>query len=203
MTASTTPCCGASPKRLRQLWLLAALCLLAAFSAGAASVIPTERFVVLTQGNDVLVEADFRLQATPRIDETLREGFTLPFAVEIEFTRPRWRFFSETAVSLRRDLQLSYHALTRRYRITERDHQSSYADLGEALSALGHLRAWRIGTRGDFKADEVYTARIRFRLEYELLPRPFQIDTFATGEWDLQTGWRQTAVVVNAGGGRR
>src|SRR5450759_4299141 len=102
------------------LRLLALLLLALVFGWGApARASNIEIGNVLLEGNDegYAVDADFEIELNPRLEDAINKGVALYFEVEFELTHKRWYWFDDS-VSRQLMLRLSYHALTRQYRIS-------------------------------------------------------------------------------------
>src|ERR1700674_3517219 len=96
--------------------------LLCAFALGAAAAASANEIEVadarLAATEDgVVLAADFAFDLNPRLAEVVTNGVPLYFVVEFELTRPRWYWFDERAAAKRIQLRLSYHALSRHYRL--------------------------------------------------------------------------------------
>ena len=122
----------------------------------------------------MVLAADFAFELNPRLAEAVTNGVPLYFAVEFELTRPRWYWFDEKAAAKRLQLRLSYHALSRYYRLSTGVLQQNYATLEEALNVLRRVRNWQVVDRGTALADATYDAAVRMRLDVTLLPKPIQ-----------------------------
>src|SRR4026207_2049864 len=103
---------------MRRIALLAGLLalLLAGAARGATIAVRDVGLRAVEEGPGV--DADFAFELTPRLAEVVANGVPLYFRVEFELTRPRWYWFDETAASSRLQLRLSYHALSRQYRLS-------------------------------------------------------------------------------------
>src|SRR5215467_2092902 len=88
----------------------------------------------------LVLDADFSFELTPRLAEVVANGVPLYFRVEFELTRSRWYWFDERAVSRALQLRLSYHALSRQYRLSSGALQQNFASLEEALNILKRVR---------------------------------------------------------------
>src|SRR5437762_13466622 len=82
----------------------------------------------------LMLDADFDFELTPRLVEVVAGGVPLYFRFDFELTRRRWYWLDETAASQRLQLRLSYHALSRQYRLSTGLLQPSFATLEEALN---------------------------------------------------------------------
>jgi hypothetical protein len=142
----------------------------------------------------LVLDADFAFELTPRLAEALANGVPLYFRVEFALTRSRWYWWDETAAERELQLRLSYHALSRHYRLSIGELQRSFASLDEALDALRHLRGWLVVERTVTFADADYEAAVRMRLDTGLLPKPFQLSALTSRDLSLESSWHRFVV---------
>lgn len=172
--------------------LLAILVLLAATLARADEIeVRDVRIEPVEDG--YALQADFAFDFNPRLEEAVRGGVALYFAYEFELTRPRWYWFDEKTLVRRHTVKLSYHALSRQFRLAAGVVQQSFATLDEALAVLRRLRGWAVLDRSVALLDTSYDAAIRMRLDLGLLPKPFQVSALTSREWRLESPWRRFA----------
>ncbi len=181
---------------LRALRLAAAALAFGAFVAGvaaadeieirAAGLAPTDEGIVLN--------ADFEVDLTARLEDALAKGVPLYFVVEFECYRPRWYWLDERIGTATLNLRLSFHALTRTYRLSSGTLHRSYPTLAEALLALTRVREWLVLPRGALRPDTTYAAYVRMRLDTAQLPKPFQVSALANREWTLASPWKRWEV---------
>jgi hypothetical protein len=127
--ASTTASSKNLPERLHR-WLL--LLLLVPAIAWAAEIqIGNEQLDPGEEG--YVLSADFRFELKPRLEEAVGRGVVLYFVVEYEMTRERWYWLDQTVVARSLTYSLSYHALTRQYRLSTGGLHQSFATLGRAF----------------------------------------------------------------------
>lgn len=138
-----------------------------------------------------VVNASIEMAPNPRLEEVLESGVALPFRAEFTLTRARWWWLDETVVERTMELRLSYHALTRQYRLSVGSIHRSFRTYEEALRALLAVRNWTVVERNRLSEGETYTAAMRFRLDMSQLPKPFQVVIFGNRDLDLSTGWIQ------------
>jgi len=124
----------------------------------------------------------------------VEEGLMVDADFDFELTRRRWYWLDETAASKRLQLRLSYHALSRQYRLSTGLLQQSFATLEEALNVLKHLRSWLVADRTVTFSDADYEAAVRMRLDTTLLPKPFQLSALTSRELQLESHWRRFIV---------
>jgi hypothetical protein len=174
--------------------LLAAVALgiaLAGASAARADEIEVTDARLAATEDGVVLAADFAFDLNPRLAEAVTNGVPLYFAVEFELTRPRWYWFDEKAAAKRLQLRLSYHALSRYYRLSTGVLQQNYATLEEALNVLRRVRNWQVVDRGTALADANYDAAVRMRLDVTLLPKPFQLSALTSRDLNLESPWKR------------
>lgn len=137
------------------------------------------------------VNADFDVKLTSRIAEALQSGVSLYFLVEFELIRPRWYWFDEKTVASRLQYRLTYHALSRQYRLWTGTLHQPFATLDEALRVLGRVRSWTILERDQLSPGQTYQAGVRMRLDPTQLPKPFQLSAITSREWTLESEWKR------------
>jgi Domain of unknown function (DUF4390) len=139
-------------------------------------------------------DADFAFELTPRLAEVVANGVPLYFSVDFELTRRRWYWFDETAAAQRLQLRLSYHALSRQYRLSTGALQQSFPTLEEALNVLKRVRNWLVVEHTVRFADADYEAAVRMRLDTALLPKPFQLSALTGRDLQLESPWKRFIV---------
>jgi len=164
--------------------------LLSALSARADEIEVTDARLAATE-DGVVLSADFAFELNPRLAEVVTNGVPLYFVVEFELKRPRWYWFDEKAAIKRLQLRLSYHALSRHYRLSTGVLQQNYATLEEALNVLRRVRNWQVVDRSTVLADANYDAAVRMRVDGALLPKPFQLSAITSRELNLESPWRR------------
>jgi hypothetical protein len=172
------------------VWLLAGLLMA---DAGLASVdrIEIEQASFESRDDGYYFNGDFDLDLKPRVADALEHGLTLYFVVEAELTRTRWYWFDEKAVNAALNYRLSYHALTRQYRLSTGNLQLGFASLAEALGVMTHVRDWKVADRSALTPGQTYAAAVRMRLDTTQLPKPFQINAITNRDWTLESDWKR------------
>ena len=166
---------------------------LAAFRA-AADEVEVQAASIEAVEEGLVLNADFGFELSQRLEEIVASGVPLYFRVEFELTRPRWYWLDEKAVSRQLQLRLSYHALSRHYRLSTGLLQQNFASLGDALNVLKRVRNWLIADRTITFSDADYEAAVRLRLDAGMLPRPFQLSALTSRELQLESAWRRFTV---------
>jgi hypothetical protein len=143
------------------------------------------------------LDADFQIELNPRLEDAIDKGVALYFEVEFELTRKRWYWFDDS-ISRQLMLRLSYHALTRQYRISSGALFQSFSSLTDALRVLSRVRSWPVLEPGQAIAGADYQAALRMRLDVTQLPKPFQVNALTSREWNLASEWRRWPFRIKA-----
>jgi len=88
-------------------------------------------------------------------------------------------------------VRLSYHALSRHYRLSTGLLQQNFETLESALEVLRRVNNWLVVDRTVSMSDARYEAAVRMRLDLALLPRPIQISAYTSDEWHFESAWRR------------
>lgn len=175
------------------LKILLAVLTCAAVLAARADEIEVRDARLAATDEGLTLEADFAFELSPRLGEVVANGVPLYFVVEFELTRQRWWWFDEKTAAKRMQLRLSYHPLTRQYRLSTGMLQQQFHSLDEALHVLKRVRNWLVVERGVTLAEANHEAAVRMRLDVSLLPKPFQVSAITSRELHLESGWRRFA----------
>ena len=133
--------------------------------------------------------ADFAIDFPDVLEDAVNRGVALYFVAEFELQRPRWYWFDERTVHRTQTWRLSYHALTRQYRVSRGPLHQNFATLSEALDILSRVRRWQVAERRELSPGETYQAALRFQLDLGQMPKPFQINAIANRDWELGSNW--------------
>lgn len=133
--------------------------------------------------------ADININFNTRLEEAVNKGVVLYFAVEFELTQARWYWFDEQIIRRSKTFQLSYHALTRQYRLSTGALHQSFDTLDEALLVMSRLRYWQVLEKGEVKAGQTYLAGLRIRLDLTPMAKTFQVSALANKDWNLSSDW--------------
>lgn len=186
MTVSTTRCFASARERVRAGLLALALWLLpvAAFADGGiayAEIVASEEGYV--------VNADIDLDLNPRLVDAVARGVSLYFVAEFIVERPRWYWFDQVVADRTLNFRLSYHAITRSYRLSVGNFHRSFDTLDAAVRTMMRIRSWQIVPIDELQPGESYHAALRFQLDTSLLPKPFQVTALGSRDWNLATDW--------------
>ncbi len=178
-------------------WLLC-LCLLSlpASAADESGIKESSSFTV-RNARSLLVEGVYRVSAQVHYQlgsqarEALRHGVPLVLGVEIQVLQPRPWLWDKTVAELYQRYQLRYHALSRRYLVTNfhTGVQRSYYNLGDALHAVGTLYDLPVLDQRLLTQDVPHEVRLRADLEVEALPTPVRLWAYISSDWGVQSEW--------------
>jgi hypothetical protein len=172
------------------LWLAV---LAANVALASADRIDVQQAALESRDDGYYLSADFDFELKPRVADALEHGLTLYFVVEADLTRSRWYWFDEKAVDTVLTYRLTYHALTRQYRVSTGNLQLGFASLTEAIGVMTHVRDWKVAERGTLRTGETYDAVVRMRLDTTQLPKPFQINAITNRDWTLESDRKRFA----------
>lgn len=178
------------------VWLAAMLVSLAAM----ADDIPVRGVRLVPADDGYALVADFDVELSQRLEDALAKGVPLHFLVEFECTRPRWYWLAERVVTNTLTIRLSFHALTRSYRVSTGALHQSFESLTDAMRAVGTIRGWHVLNRGDLRPGSTYEIGVRMRLDVNQLPKPFQLSAIANREWTLASRWERWGLLTSASG---
>lgn len=184
-----TVCSKNVTERLRFLFLAVVLVFPALLWAAEIEIANPQ----IAAGEDgYVLSADFNFEFNQRLEEAVTKGVVLYFVAEFELSKPRWYWLEEKAASRSQTYRLSYHALTRQYRLSTGGLHQSFSTLTDALLVFSRIRGWLVIEKNDksVRAGEPYQAALRLRLDLNQLPRPFQIAALGNKEWSLSSDWK-------------
>lgn len=177
-------------KLARRLLLSIVLLLLGIGGAGAADISLRNPQLEATDDGYAL-SADFNINFNSRLEEVISKGVVFYFVIDFELTRSRWYWFDEQVIRRSRTIHLSYHALTRQYRVSTGSLHQGYATLDEALRMMARLHQWPVIEKGEVRPDQTYQAALRMRLDLTQLPKTFQVSALSSRDWNLSSDWQR------------
>jgi hypothetical protein len=181
---------------------LALLVLALFFHAGAAraQTAPAEIAQLRLERSDegIFLNAQLRFELSAAVQDALRKGIPVYFVAQAHLLQDRWYWSDKKLASATRQLRLSYHPLTRRWRLSVTQGvnpgaalNQNFEELPEAMAALTHLSRWKIAESAEIDPDARYTVDFSFRLDLSELPRPFQIGLLGQTDWTVSVAKNQ------------
>jgi hypothetical protein len=171
------------------LWAVVALIPHPAIAADAIEVV-SARLEPAAGSEGWVLSASFDIPLPSSLEEAVSRGVPLYFVVEFELVRPRWYWWDERSVEARQVYRLSYHALTRQYRVALNGLQQSFGTLADAIASMSRVR-WTVMEPTQVNAGSSYEAQVRMRLDVSQLPKPFQVTAITNRDWTLQAEWKR------------
>jgi len=139
--------------------------------------------------NDWLLNAAFKIELTPGLEDAVQKGIVLYFQTEFELTHSRWYWFDEKSAFVQRSTRLSYQPMTQQYRIASEGFTFSANTIFEALQAVGSIGGWRVIDGGQIDSGKSYSAALRMSLDLGKLPKPFQVNALNNRDWNVTSNW--------------
>jgi hypothetical protein len=136
-----------------------------------------------------MLDADFASPINARLEDAIEKGLALSFVVEFELLRPRWYWRDERVSEVNLSWRLSYHPMTREYRLTRESVTRVFASLDSALREMSRVRGWSVVRDEQLQPGGSYVAQTRLRLDTSQLPKPFQVDAMTNRDWNPQVEW--------------
>lgn len=199
--AFITLCCANSlRKRARDALARSALAgVLSLFLATTVWAEAEIRYAAIMPGEDgYVLNADIDLDLGPRLGDAVSRGVSLHFNVELVIEQSRWWWFDQKIVERRRNYRLSYNAITRTYRLSIGSLHRNYDSLEAALRTLTRVRNWHVADVAALEPGQSYNVSLRFRHDKSMLPRPFQVSTIGSADWNLSTPWMEWTFLAGA-----
>jgi hypothetical protein len=169
------------------------LCVLMALSlfsvAASAEGIKLKTADLERVDNDWLLNATFKIELTPGLEDAVQKGIVLYFQTEFDLTRSRWYWFDEKPSLAQRSIRLSYQPMTQQYRIASEGFTFSANTIFEALQAVGSIGGWRVIDGSQIDSSKSYTAALRMSLDLSRLPKPFQVNALNNRDWNISSDW--------------
>ena len=139
--------------------------------------------------SDWLLNATFKIDLTPGLEDAVQKGVVLYFQTEFDLTRSRWYWFDEKPAIAQRQTRLFYQPLTQQYRIASEGFSFSAKTIFEALQAVGSIGGWRVIDNNQIDPSKSYTAALRMTLDLSRLPKPFQVNALNNRDWNVTSDW--------------
>jgi len=178
--------------------LTAVVLLLGAALHSVAQEIDPGRFDVrsadVTLENGVFyLSAWLELRLPPEAREALHSGVALTIRLDVELVHDRRWWVDADVAELMYRYELTYHALTERYVVTNvnsRD-QRSFATLFAALNDLGRIEKLPMIDAAILEPDRGYEVQLRVVLDMERLPGPLRLLAFWRRDFSVASEWYQ------------
>lgn len=171
---------------VRRLLALLAVCVCSVAAADDSRITFAE--IVPGEGGYVL-NADIELDLNSRLTEAITRGVAVHFVAELTVERPRWYWMNEVVIERELNYRVSYHAITRSYRLSIGSLHQSFESLDTVLLTMQRIRNWQIAGPDELTPGVSHEVSLRFRLDTAQLPKPFQVTAIGSRDWNVGTDW--------------
>ena len=169
---------------------LAFIALIAWASIALADTVASRSAELRLEEDHYVLDADFDFVLNATLEEAIGRGVPLYFVVEFDLWRPRPLWFDDLVASQTITYRVSYNALTRQYRLsTGGAFYQTVPSLDEVTRIIGRVRGRSVVDKAVLLKGVRYEAAVRLRLDTTQLPKPFQLTTLTSREWNLQSDW--------------
>ena len=132
------------------------------------------------------LNADFDLSFNDDLDEAIKKGIPVNFIIEFELKKPRKYWFEEEVTKKKKEILLTYHALSKQFTLTESENRLiAFDNLTQAKNELKKIKNWRIFDKSQIDDTEKYSAYLQVKLDQTKLPKQLQADITSNQEWQL------------------
>ena len=144
------------------------------------------------------LNAQFDFEPSAALEDLIRRGIPVYFAIDFELVRTRWYWFNKRLASVTRTYRLSYNPLTRQFRLSRGALPQPFDTLDEALATIRTVRDWKVADRGVAELRDHLLPRVRLRLDITMLPKPFQVDSLTNHDWALASDWQPVTIAADS-----
>lgn len=169
--------------------LLAALCSIAGYSEARETRIRDARTLLVDGVYRLGAHVDFDFNDT--LYHALHNGVPLAIELRFEVLRERRFLWPETVAELRQRFKLEYHALSRRYLVTNFSTGGKHTirSMDDALAFIGEVYDLPLIDAQLLEPGESYTVGMRADIDVEALPTPVRAWAYLGSEWSLKSKW--------------
>lgn len=186
------------PNRWRY-WLGALLLALMVSYVSAADDEAEVKYAEIVAVNDgYVVNADIEMPLNSRLIDAISRGVSLYFVAEFHLERPRWYWLNEVMLERHLEYRLSYHTITRSYRLSIGSLHQNFDTLEAAVRTMLRIRNWHVAEAGRLQPGTSYRAALRMRLDTSMLPKPFQVTAIGGSDWNIGTDWLRWTFLAGA-----
>ncbi len=136
-----------------------------------------------------VLNAQLSIDWNKRLKESLHHGMTLFFVAEAKITQKRWYVWNKEILSVQKKWQVSFHPITREYRLNLGGLHQSFSTFEDLEEVLSRVVNWEIATVKELNLNKNATLSFRFYLDTASLPKTFQIGIWGNSEWLLESPW--------------
>lgn len=188
---------------VRQKAALVAACLCTLVALPVSADVTDGQFIVRSAHSQVLdgvyyVTAQIDYGLTQGAIDALHSAVPLTFNLNIEVNRERRFFMDASLAELRQRYELTFHALTERYLVTNLNsgEQRTFGTLASALRGLGTIERMPVIDASLLDEDRSYTISMRSTLDVKSFSGPLRLlaTLFRFKDWRLASKWHTWAL---------
>jgi hypothetical protein len=185
---------GGFERRLRRLPLAWAFCFFAtlvAVPARADTTVEVTRAAIALDEGVYALDVDLGLNLPGGARRAIEGGLTLRLNYEIEIDRTRRYLPDPDVASLVQSYELSYHALSQRFLLRNRNsgEQQDFGGLPSALDRLATVRGLPLIDASLLEAGTTYEIRVRAVITLRSAPDTLSWLLFWTEDWSATSEW--------------
>ncbi len=175
-----------------KLWLVLILLIPASVSARDSEV-SIKNLKFYKQEQNYYLDADVKFHLSATVEEALRHGVALVWAVQVKVWKKNHFFWDTEQVKFIDYYRIRYHALLDLYQVKNEQSQTieRFNSLRAAFAYLGKLRAVSVAAKKDLSVDAIYQVGLQIALDKEQLPLPLRSIAYINKDWSLASRWRR------------
>jgi hypothetical protein len=180
----------------RVAWFLMALSAMTGLLCTSLTVLADPALKVYSastheRGDVVYLNAQLEYSLNEAAVTALQSGVPITFKLKVEIFQPRKWIWDKVISEHVHRYQLSYHALTQQYLVTNISSgiQNSYSDRNIAISAMGRIYNLALVATTALPQQADLQARIKVSLDINALPTPMRPWAYISSDWKLSSEW--------------
>ena len=144
-----------------------------------------------TRGDVIYLDAQLEYILSQTAVTALQSGVPITFKLNVEIFRPRKWLWDKVISEHAHRYQLSYHALTQQYLVTNISSgiQNSYSSREIAMLTMGRINNLPLVAATALPQDTELMARIKVSLDINALPTPMRPWAYISADWSLSSEW--------------
>lgn len=136
-------------------------------------------------GDAYWLNADLEISLDEEVKEAINKGVSVAFLYEFELVRPRSFWFDKVIAEATTSIEVSYHALSRQYLVSQNGRQTSHEILREAMIELVQLYDWKVLDKSLIEEGGEYVGKLNVKLDQTKLPKAIQVEAIGSEDWSL------------------
>lgn len=140
-----------------------------------------------------LLNADVQFELSPTVEQALRNGVTLVWAVHFKVWGKRQLFWDSELVNITHYYRMRYHTLLDRFQIMDEQSHTleRFISLSAAFSQLGKIQRLSLIAKKFLTDEGVYEVGLQVALDKERLPLALRAQAYINPDWSLSSQWQR------------